>query len=89
MDGALIVQPSDAHLFDDSYVTAVIRARPAQFVGCLLADPRPGMDGLVALERLIAEKGYRAVRFHPYRWPEGESMSNEVRVCLETHSSCL
>lgn len=76
--GALIVQPSDAHLFDHSYVTSVIKARPGIFVGCLLADPRPGKDGLAELERLITTSGYRAVRFHPYRWPEGESMSNEV-----------
>ncbi|KAK9865401.1 hypothetical protein WJX84_007086 [Apatococcus fuscideae] len=76
--GAMIVQPSDAHLFDHSYVTSVIRAHPGHFVGCLLADPRPHHKGLQELERLITTEGYRAVRFHPYRWPEGETMANEL-----------
>ena len=76
--GAVIVQPSEAHHFDDSYVSDVIRKYPGQFVGCLLADPRPNMNGVAELERLIKQKGYRAVRFHPYRWPEGQSMANEV-----------
>ncbi|KAK9839073.1 hypothetical protein WJX74_008819 [Apatococcus lobatus] len=80
--GALIVQPSEAHHFDHSYVTSVIKARPGIFVGCLLADPRPGQDGLAEMERLIVKEGYRAVRFHPYRWPEGESMANELGMAL-------
>ena len=84
--GALIVQPSEAHHFDHSYVTSVIKRRPGTFVGCLLADPRPGQNGLAKLERLIIEDGYRAVRFHPYRWPEGENMANEVHpACPASH----
>ena len=86
----MIVQPSDAHLFDHSYVTSVIRAHPGHFVGCLLADPRPHHKGLQELERLITTEGYRAVRFHPYRWPEGETMANEVQVGAMTHEHhCL
>ncbi len=80
VQGALIVQPSEAHHYDDSYVTSVIAARPGHFIGCLLADPRPGKNGTAEMERLITEKGYRAVRFHPYRWPEGESIANEVHA---------
>lgn len=72
--GALIVQPGN-HLYDHSYVTSVLRAAPTRFVGCLLADPRPE-GGEAELRRLVNEEGYRAVRFNPYLWPEGERMTN-------------
>lgn len=29
------------------------------------------------LSRLIQEDGYKAVRFNPYLWPKGETMTNE------------
>jgi hypothetical protein len=29
---------------------------------------------------LAKEHGYRAVRFNPYLWPDGEKMTNEVKV---------
>ncbi|KAK9838991.1 hypothetical protein WJX74_007408 [Apatococcus lobatus] len=79
--GALIVQPS-CHGFDHSYVTSVIKSRPDVFVGCLLADPSPGQDGPTKLDRLIVQDGYQAVRFHPYKWPEGQSMDNEVGLAM-------
>jgi hypothetical protein len=30
------------------------------------------------IEQLAQEHGYRAVRFNPYLWPEGEKITNEV-----------
>ena len=42
MSGAMIVQPAN-HMFDHSYVTSVLKAHPNKFVGCLLADPTPGV----------------------------------------------
>ena len=77
MDGALIVQPTN-HLYDHSYVTSVLEQHPSKFIGCLLADPSPGGGGAAAIEELASQPGYRAVRFNPYLWPEGEKMTNEV-----------
>jgi predicted TIM-barrel fold metal-dependent hydrolase len=56
----------------------VLQQYPGKFVGCLLADPTPGGGGAAAIEQLAKEHGYRAVRFNPYLWPEGEKMTNEV-----------
>uniref|UniRef100_A0A383V5S3 Amidohydrolase-related domain-containing protein n=1 Tax=Tetradesmus obliquus TaxID=3088 RepID=A0A383V5S3_TETOB len=77
VSGALIVQPSN-HQFDHSYLNSVLEQYPDKFVGCLLADPTPGGGGAAAIEQLATEHGYRAVRFNPYLWPEGEKMTNEV-----------
>lgn len=55
----------------------MLQQHPGKFVGCLLADPRPGSTGVLMIEQLAAA-GYRAVRFNPYLWPEGEKMNNEV-----------
>ena len=40
--GALVVQPS-CYGHDHSYVTAALKAHPGRLVGCLLADPHPGV----------------------------------------------
>lgn len=77
VSGAMIVQPAN-HMYDHTYVTSVLTAHPDKFVGCLLADPTPGGGGAAAIEQLSREHGYRAVRFNPYLWPEGEKMTNEV-----------
>lgn len=77
VDGALIIQPIN-HKFDHSYVSSVIRTYPGKYVGCCLADPSEGGGGVREMERLIAEEGYRAVRFNPYLWPAGENMTNKV-----------
>ncbi|CAG9460000.1 unnamed protein product [Pedinophyceae sp. YPF-701] len=77
VDKALVVQPGN-HLYDHSYVTDMLRAHPDRFVGSLLADPTPGGGGAAEVKRLVQEEGYRAVRFNPYLWPEGEKMDNEV-----------
>ncbi|KAF6262608.1 hypothetical protein COO60DRAFT_1268012 [Scenedesmus sp. NREL 46B-D3] len=77
VSGALIVQPSN-HQYDHRYLTSVLQQYPDRFVGCLLADPTPGGGGAAAIEQLATEHGYRAVRFNPYLWPEGEKMTNEV-----------
>jgi hypothetical protein len=37
-----------------------------------------GGGGAAAIEQLAQEHGYRAVRFNPYLWREGEKMTNEV-----------
>lgn len=71
------MQPGN-HLYDHSYVTSVLQQHSDTFVGCLLADPTPGGGGAAALEQLVTQHGYRAVRFNPYLWPQGESMANEV-----------
>eukprot|EP01025_Chloroclados_australasicus_P046027 TRINITY_DN507_c0_g1_i1.p1 TRINITY_DN507_c0_g1~~TRINITY_DN507_c0_g1_i1.p1 ORF type:complete len:382 (-),score=48.53 TRINITY_DN507_c0_g1_i1:893-2038(-) len=77
VQGCLIVQ-HNTHLYDHSYVTSVLRRYPNKFVGCLLADATQGGGGADELERLVKEEGYRAVRFNPQLWPEGEKMTNEV-----------
>eukprot|EP00192_Tetraselmis_astigmatica_P010935 CAMPEP_0117685128 /NCGR_PEP_ID=MMETSP0804-20121206/21550_1 /TAXON_ID=1074897 /ORGANISM="Tetraselmis astigmatica, Strain CCMP880" /LENGTH=344 /DNA_ID=CAMNT_0005496331 /DNA_START=71 /DNA_END=1105 /DNA_ORIENTATION=+ len=79
--GALIVQPAN-HKFDHSYVSSVMAKYPGRFVGCLLADPTEGGGGVAELERLATEEGYRAVRFNPYLWPEGRTMSDNVGCAL-------
>jgi predicted TIM-barrel fold metal-dependent hydrolase len=72
------VQPSN-HQYDHRYLNSVLQQYPDRFVGCLLADPTPGGGGAAAIEQLAQQHGYRAVRFNPYLWPEGEKMTNEVR----------
>jgi predicted TIM-barrel fold metal-dependent hydrolase len=74
----MIVQPAN-HMFDHAYVTSVLEAHPGKFVGCLLADPTSGGGGAAAIEQLAQQHGYRAVRFNPYLWPEGQKMTNQVR----------
>lgn len=81
VDGALIVQPIN-HGFDHSYVSSVIQRYPGRFVGCLLANPAPDGAGVKEMERLVTEEGYKAVRFNPYLWPEGEKMTNGVGKAL-------
>lgn len=60
---------------------------PGRFVGCCLADPSPGGGGAEALSRLLLGGGkegkegggvFRAVRFNPGLWSEGERMTNDV-----------
>lgn len=41
VSGAMIVQPAN-HMYDHSYVSAVLQAHPDKFIGCLLADPTEG-----------------------------------------------
>ncbi|KAH7570534.1 hypothetical protein ACOSP7_018763 [Xanthoceras sorbifolium] len=77
VDGALIVQPIN-HKFDHSFVTSVLKKYPTKFVGCCLANPAEDGSGIMQLEKLLLEDGYRAVRFNPYLWPSGQKMTNEV-----------
>ena len=63
---------------------SVITAHPGKFVGCLLADPTPGGGGARAIRELAATGLFRAARFNPYLWPEGERMTNEVRRLVLT-----
>lgn len=35
-------------------------------------------DGAAILEDLVSREGYRAVRFNPYLWPDGERMTNDA-----------
>lgn len=81
VDGALIVQPIN-HGFDHSYVCHVVNKYPDTFVGCCLANPTQGMAGVQELERLVKEDGFKAVRFNPYLWPQGEKMTNAVGKAL-------
>lgn len=76
--GALIVQPINLG-FDHAYVADAIRRHPGRFVGCCLADPTVGGGGMDALAHLLVPEGpFRAVRFNPGLWPEGERMTNPV-----------
>lgn len=75
VQGALIVQPG-CHKYDHSYVSHALERYPGRLVGCLLADPSPGAGGVQAISEL-AKEGYRAVRFNPYLWPDGEKMTND------------
>jgi len=75
VQGALIVQPG-CHQFDHSYVSHALKRYPDRLVGCLLADPSPSGSGAAAISKL-AKEGYRAVRFNPYLWPDGEKMTNK------------
>ena len=79
ISGALIVQPA-FHGYDHRYVSNVLRRFPNKFAGTLLADPTPGGGGVAALQRLVLDEGYHAVRFNPYLWPEGQRMTNQVPV---------
>jgi predicted TIM-barrel fold metal-dependent hydrolase len=74
--GALIVQPINL-MYDHAYVAEALSAHPGRFVGCCLADPSVG--GAAALGDLLPPRGpFRAVRFNPGLWPEGERMTNEA-----------
>ena len=74
--GALIVQPINLG-FDHAYVADAVHRHPGRFVGCCLADPTAGGGGADALARLLVPEGpFRAVRFNPGLWPEGERMTN-------------
>jgi predicted TIM-barrel fold metal-dependent hydrolase len=84
VSGALIVQPSN-HQYDHRYLNSVLQQYPNKFAGCLLADPTPGGGGAAAIEQLAKEHGYKAVRFNPYLWPEGEKMTNEVTRLWHQH----
>ena len=77
--GALIVQPINLR-FDHDYVTRTIARHPGRFVGCCLADPTGGTSaGVAALSNLLTPNGvYRAVRFNPGLWPDGQRMTNDV-----------
>ncbi|KAM7269494.1 hypothetical protein ACFE04_024991 [Oxalis oulophora] len=81
VDGALIVQPIN-HKFDHSLVASVLKKYPTKFVGCCLANPAEDGNGIVDLERLVLQDGFRAVRFNPYLWPSGQKMTNEVGKAL-------
>ena len=75
VDGALIVQPI-GHKFDHSYVSLAIRAHPSKFKGMLLFDPSQSeTEALKTLEELTSH-GFVGVRFNPYLWPNGVSMSD-------------
>ncbi|KAJ7564697.1 hypothetical protein O6H91_02G029100 [Diphasiastrum complanatum] len=77
VDGALIVQPIN-YMFDHSYVTSVLQKHPDKFLGCFLADPSDGGNGIAKLEHLVTKEGYKAMRFNPYLWPPNEKMNNEI-----------
>ncbi|XP_010540414.1 PREDICTED: uncharacterized protein LOC104814198 isoform X2 [Tarenaya hassleriana] len=81
VDGALIVQPIN-HMFDHSLVTSALKKYPSKFVGCCLANPSEDGSGIKLLENLIEKDGYRAVRFNPYLWPDGQKMTNTVGKAL-------
>ncbi|MCO5583682.1 hypothetical protein L7F22_037595 [Adiantum nelumboides] len=81
VDGALVVQPIN-HKFDHSYVSRVLQMHPDKFIGCCLANPSDGGEGVREMECLVTEEGYRAVRFNPYLWPSCEKMTNDVGKAL-------
>ena len=72
VDGALIVQPIN-HKFDHSFVLRVLAEYP-QFKGMCLLDPECDDQYLIDLK----EKGFVGVRFNPYLFPAGTSMSSEA-----------
>jgi len=74
VDGALIVQPI-THKFDHSYVLAALKSHPSKFKGMLLFNPtQPESDAINNLNDFMS-KGFVGVRFNPYLWPEGQTMS--------------
>jgi hypothetical protein len=42
VSGALVVQPAN-HMYDHTYLNAVLAAHPGKLAGCCLADPTPGV----------------------------------------------
>ncbi|KAH7281341.1 hypothetical protein KP509_36G042300 [Ceratopteris richardii] len=81
VDGALIVQQI-SHMFDHSYLSRVLQMNPGKFVGCCLANPSDGVEGVSELEGLVTKEGYQAVRFNPYLWPSNQKMTNAVGKAL-------
>ena len=72
IDGALIVQPIN-YKFDHAFVQNTIASNKQRFMGCLLADPSAGMDGIAKMEELAATGCFRFVRFNPYLFPNTPS----------------
>lgn len=85
VDGTLIVQPIN-HKYDHSYVADAIKKHPTKFKGMMLHDPT--LSSEMAVERLeqLVLRGFVGVRFNPYLWPEGTSMSNPSG--LEVYKRC-
>eukprot|EP00250_Pteridium_aquilinum_P024885 c2975_g1_i1 orf=457-1545(-) len=81
VEGALIVQPIN-HKFDHSYLSSVLQMYPDKFVGCCLANPADGEEGVSEMEQLVTKEGYRAVRFNPYLWQSNQKMTNDVGKAL-------
>ncbi|KAL3801254.1 hypothetical protein HJC23_012654 [Cyclotella cryptica] len=76
VDGALIVQPIN-HKYDHSYVADAIKKHPTKFKGMMLHDPSLSAEMAVSrLEQLVLQ-GFVGVRFNPYLWADGASMSSE------------
>jgi predicted TIM-barrel fold metal-dependent hydrolase len=81
VDGALIVQPIN-HKFDHSYVADAIKKHPTKFKGMLLHDPSLSAEMAVdRLEQLVLQ-GFVGVRFNPYLWAEGTSMSTGAGLAV-------
>ena len=68
-----VVQPQPAEtmfnpdlLDQHRYISKVISDYPERLVGCMTANPHLGVDkALVALEELVSNQGFRAVKLHP------------------------
>ncbi|EJK63708.1 hypothetical protein THAOC_15620, partial [Thalassiosira oceanica] len=87
VDGCLIVQPIN-HKFDHSYVSDAMRRYPDKFKGMLLHDPSLSPDMAVTrLEELVLA-GFCGVRFNPYLWPEGKTMSEDGGNGLAVYKRC-
>eukprot|EP00586_Coscinodiscus_wailesii_P004546 CAMPEP_0172485794 /NCGR_PEP_ID=MMETSP1066-20121228/13985_1 /TAXON_ID=671091 /ORGANISM="Coscinodiscus wailesii, Strain CCMP2513" /LENGTH=341 /DNA_ID=CAMNT_0013251265 /DNA_START=115 /DNA_END=1140 /DNA_ORIENTATION=- len=87
VDGALIVQPIN-HKFDHGYVEDAVAAHPTLFKGMMLHDPSLGAE--IAVSRLedLVLKGFVGVRFNPYLWEEGETMSKEGGAGMAVYRRC-
>ena len=74
----MLVQPINVG-FEHAYVREAVRAHPRRFVGCALANPSAGRDGVDALRALLGDgKTFRAARFNPALWPARASMDDDV-----------
>jgi predicted TIM-barrel fold metal-dependent hydrolase len=88
VDGALVVQPIN-HEYDHSYIEHGIQLYPHLFKGMLLFNPTvlSESEAISQIDRLRAS-GFVGIRFNPYLWPEGSTMSQENGIGLAVYRYC-
>ncbi|CAK9030001.1 2-pyrone-4, partial [Durusdinium trenchii] len=74
---AVVVQPIN-YGQDYSYVVSAMDQHPERLFGVFVADPSVASPRTWMEEILRSHANWVGVRFNPYKWPEGQGMSDDV-----------